>query len=810
MAQPSGGDGRVPGSREAGEGPAPADRGLLERVPAGVMRLASPLGDSRTQRLTRRLQYALFGYRPEPVPAFIGPVEPPEPCKTGICCSGGGIRSAAYNLGALQSLQTEGELEDAAYLTAVSGGSYIAAAFAMAGKTWTGSSRPPDDPANPTNGYDDSDPLLLETQPPFAPGTPEEQYLRNRSSYLAPDGSAKLYLGARLLFGLLFNVFFLALPVAAVGVAAGLVLYGPTLDGLRTTCDHARHPNCGFHPPPAWWIAPLALFVLAGCFGAFGVLRRPRSDWTRRACEVWATRLLIVAAGVALVTLALPAAVDLVAHHGARQGANLGTARNKAVATGGAGLAGVIAGVLTYVRSAIRSPRTLVADVKDIEGRVAKLGARTRRALVYLGAAVAGPLFFFAVAATALVVTFDVYDSHHGRLWLLVGAAGALALFAVVYAVADLTSWSLHPFYKRRLCGAFALKRISPNDLRCQGGRRGSVQETTAGVAVERDFDRLVPLSETALDKWPALVVCAAANVSDGGATPPGRSVTSFTFSANAVGGPLVGGIGTRTYEHAFDGRRARDLSLPSAVAMSGAAIAPSMGKLTHRSLRFLLTLANIRLGVWVPNPRWVAGFGDDHADRERRLFGRPRPSWLVRELLGRNRIDGRYVYVTDGGHYENLGLVELLRRGCTRIYCFDASGGRGFAELGDAVALARSEVGVEIYIDPTPLDPVGRPPTARQDAVLGTFEYRTGERGVLVYARTVLPPGAPWDVRAHQEADPRFPHDSTIDQLYTDQKFESYRALGEVAGGHAIAIMGQESPLPGAQADVAEMQPQS
>jgi hypothetical protein len=58
------------------------------------------------------------------------------------------------------------------------------------------------------------------------------------------------------------------------------------------------------------------------------------------------------------------------------------------------------------------------------------------------------------------------------------------------------------------------------------------------------------------------------------------------------------------------------------------------------------------------------------------------------------------------------------------------------------------------------------------------------------VYARNVMTLKAPWDVRTHHRADPRFPHDSTVDQLYTDQKFESYRALGRLAGEHALEEM--------------------
>src|SRR5213593_1030025 len=80
------------------------------------------------------------------------------------------------------------------------------------------------------------------------------------------------------------------------------------------------------------------------------------------------------------------------------------------------------------------------------------------------------------------------------------------------------------------------------------------------------------------------------------------------------------------------------------------------------------------------------------------------RPSFLYvfREALGLNDVRRKFVYVTDGGHWENLGLVELLRRGCGRIICMDAAGddlGKYFA-LSDAMALARSDLGVEIDID--------------------------------------------------------------------------------------------------------------
>lgn len=753
------------------------DHGLRDLVPASERWVAARLGDKRERRRLR-WRYLASGFRKEPLAAHREPVERPCPGRTGICCSGGGIRSAAFNLGALQTLQDARCLQTADYLAAVSGGSYIAAAFAMVAKTTADGSS------------DDSDLQLLEQQEPFAPGSPEEQYLRNRSDYLAPDRIAKLYLGYRILLGLLVNLVFVALPFFGATMLLGVIVYRHGFPAL-VTCASGSHENCatagsfvsrGVHLPLLYWLIPVMLAGASTVLGLIVMLLRVgavgpvSSDTVVRAMQVWSTRLLLGAALLALLTVALPELVALLHAHGTASGATAGTSSTKAVGVAGVGVAGLLAGVVAVLRE-------LLADANKALGAFGKLSARVRRVIVYAAAMVVGPLLLYAVVVFSMSFTLANAGSASNRDWLLGGALGALALFVLLYNVADITALSLHPFYKRRLCTAFALKRIRP-------ARAADAQQREQGIAAERNYDNLVRLSATGLDtsKWPTLIVCAAANISEPGATPPGRRVTSFTFSANTVGGPLVGATPTERFESVFGDVKARrrDLTLPAAVAMSGAAIAPSMGKSTPRALTFLLALANIRLGVWVPNPRWVEGWTG--------AWRRPSPSYLIRELLGRNRVDSRYLFVTDGGHYENLGLVELLRRGCTKIYCFDASGGEGFEALGDAVALARSELGVEIDIRPDRLMPGSARPKhealAAQIAVSAKFTYRDGTTGELVYARNVMSGGAPWDVRAHHLTDPSFPHNSTADQLYTDQKFESYRVLGAQAGARALTLM--------------------
>ena len=732
------------------------DHGLLRVKPR-------PLVDRETKKRHRK-RWLKTGWRPEPAPSRRGVLEEPTPTSVGICCSGGGIRSAAFNLGALQALDANEALRPATYLAAVSGGSYIAASMTMVATTW-----PANEDARPSEkhekGFDDSNPRLLEKEGPFARGSAEEQYLRNRCSYLAPDGSSKLFLVFRVLLGLVFNLFFLGLPLFAAGLLLGPLVYEPAYDVLD-----------GDLTVPLWANVVVAVAVAAAVVaGGTALLARLASDSRRLAAETWTVRLAVVAAAVFVALYLIPLALEVIRDYGDR-----GDGQRSAAGGGLLGTAGVVSmlvAVLAQLRARISEPATVLKDATGLSAWLRKLAPRVRTALVALVGAVVGPLIllgFFVLGAAI--------GAAHFALWLdLLVAIVATLLFAGLYFACDLNSWSLHPFYKRRLCSAFALKRV--------GDERSPEAE-------ERDYDRLVPLSMTAPEQqWPTLLVCAAANISDPGATPPGRGVSTFTFSNEAIGGPLVGAMSTEDYEGWLGKNRQRDITLPAAVAMSGAALSPSMGKMTNRAFTFLMALANVRLGVWVPNPRHVEDWSAEKVaighdcmpsgsyDRRRK----PRPSYLLRELLGKNRVDADFLYVSDGGHYENLGLVELLRRGCMTIYCFDASGGTSFEALGDAIALARSELEVEIDIDPRPLVPVGKRQLASRDCVVGDITYPgVSAKGRLVYARTVLTRDLPWDVHAYHEGDETFPHHSTADQLYTDQKFEAYRALGESAGRHA------------------------
>ncbi len=330
------------------------------------------------------------------------------------------------------------------------------------------------------------------------------------------------------------------------------------------------------------------------------------------------------------------------------------------------------------------------------------------------------------------------------------------------------------------------------------------------------------------------MIFSAAANLTGFERTPPGRHATSYTMSHDWVGGPQVGYVRTGELMEPPPGsseprRRphlaaslVRDLTVQSAIAVSGAAFASAMGR-QQRAFQTLLALSNARLGTWLPNPAWLSersGSGDWLQPRLPRIR---RLNYLLREIVGSFDAGDRLLLVTDGGHYENLGLVELLRHRCRTVYCLDASGDAPplATTLGDAIALAREELGVTITLD-NPLDivPGSADPLSPTDplaalsrrlskgvVVTGTITYPQafqlpGEHepradGRLILAKTRLHADMSPDVLSYAQRHPTFPYDSTSDQWFDQGQFNAYYALGTFLGAQAAAA----SPATVAQA---------
>jgi hypothetical protein len=259
------------------------------------------------------------------------------------------------------------------------------------------------------------------------------------------------------------------------------------------------------------------------------------------------------------------------------------------------------------------------------------------------------------------------------------------------------------------------------------------------------------------------------------------RKAESFTAS------PLHSGssrLGYRDSKHYGDGD---GISLGTAVAISGAAASPNMGYHSSPPLALLLTLLNVRLGWWLGNPGKA---GEETYTRSSPPFAiKP----LLFELFGQTTDSADYVYLSDGGHFENLALYEMVRRRCRHIVVIDAGCDKefAFADLGNAVrkiwidfgiaisfstlkALTfREDKGVTYKTDEPPFYAVGiiHYPEATNDE----------EHGVILYIKPCYLGGRITNagVRNYATANVDFPHQSTGDQWFSESQLESYRALG-------------------------------
>lgn len=227
-----------------------------------------------------------------------------------------------------------------------------------------------------------------------------------------------------------------------------------------------------------------------------------------------------------------------------------------------------------------------------------------------------------------------------------------------------------------------------------------------------------------------------------------------------------------------------------------------------HRSL---LAISNARLGTWLPNPAYLSRLAaEDPPWWLPRLPSIRRLTYLLREVFGQFPADNPLLLVTDGGHYENLGLVELLRQGCRKVYCIDASGDSPpFPEtLFQAVALAKEELGVTITIQDylslvpgsaeplKPADPLKKLSArlSKSAVAVGEITYPTpleaGDptscRGTLIFAKALLTPDMPAQLLAYAQAQQIFPRDGTGDQWFSGDQFDAYQELGRYVGASA------------------------
>lgn len=393
-----------------------------------------------------------------------------------------------------------------------------------------------------------------------------------------------------------------------------------------------------------------------------------------------------------------------------------------------------------------------------------------------------GPLGFLA-EGTALIGTWlgSVFAPLHdgwqwqgatGDLVLAYGGVG-LAAFVITRLFYDVNATSFNRFYRDRLSRAYMLNAWPDNN---DGPGR-------AGVC-HNDAQKLSDLDES-LSSYHLINTTLNVQTSRKG-NLRGRNGAFFVMSRNYMGGPLTGYRATSEMED-----RQAEVDLATAVAISGAAAAPNMGAETRRALTFVLTLLNIRLGHWLPHPRVFTApvYRVPVLGRVLKAvvspFMRVTPIYLLREMLGQLDETGRHINLTDGGHLENLGVYELLRRRCRLIIACDgeADPDTSFKGLANAIRLARIDLGVNVEIDVDALRVRDGDDWSRAHGAVGRIHYGGGEYGYLIYIKSSMTGDEPVSIRKYRDDDPSFPHQTTADQFFDEAQFEAYRALGYHAG---------------------------
>jgi hypothetical protein len=616
----------------------------------------------------------------------------------GLALSGGGIRSAAFNMGVLQTLARTGLLTRIDYLSTVSGGGYIGSCL-----SWL-RAHVPVSQAQRLGAI------------PLADGTGTVlDWLRAHGRYLiAGKGLSGWTLGASILSGTLLNLCVL-LPIflflIEISSADWFEFGWPPY--LRLPAAGSVRAHDGF-----------MLLAIGG-----GVLL---------------ASYLLATLAFALSTV-LPPLRALSAGNFIRQ--RLGVLLASALSCIGIGLLPVLAGIEETAVSLVNLEYT-----KDVTRYGTWLGPLITGLLSVRQAnkkgahsdtfAVAGLVLLLAGGFTGLYHLANHTDLLQSPLFL-----GWTVLSVVLAFACDINAISMHSYYRSRLAEAF-LPEVG-----------GESHETRHPLTF-----RLTDLEATT--GAPFHIINATLNT-----TSSKDARLRARNGENMILSPLYCGSASTGYRRTSNYLRG-ELTLSTAFAVSGAAVDPDTYATNSRPVSFLMALLNVRLGIWVLNPR--------HEPRRLRW-----PAWyqlMLREMLGMglDEKDAR-IHLSDGGHFENLGVYELLRRRCRYIIVSDAGADPNatLADLGQAVQRARADLGAEVEICADPMFHGDGEKLRKQAHLVGNVSYADGSRGEILYLKALLTENLGADIYGYWRTNPEFPNQPTSDQFYGELQFDCYRELG-------------------------------
>ncbi len=698
--------------------------------------------------------------------------------RAGIALSGGGIRSASFGLGILQALAKGNWLREFDYLSTVSGGGYSGASLSYLlhlSRTDGEGHVPKFDVSQHYFPY-----LSYPMVGTHGTGADSEERkkgallrrLRQNAKYLTPgDGISIMSL-----LGVVLRNSFTSIVVHG-GVIALVLL---VLVGVRFLEASGTGWPPEFRMNTVMWACAVAFgayALLSGIYlffsGFFDVVFCDVDVYRWRRWYEKAVHWLLWASIALFIVAILPWLYAV-----AKQARTVYSLYAGAAST----CFGVVASVWAFVKS---------SDVKKPK--------------VPIGLVVAVASVLLLAGFVLLAFWLVLYLEAEVGVWT--GAGLILLALLLVGWIPSVNYLSVHRYYRDRLMEAFMPDKGEIDDPETRGGITHGGNETMLGAVcgVEKHG------GGADKDYGPYHLICAnVVLVSSKNPRYRGRGGDSFVFSPLFTGSHATGWNPTNQVP-------GKGMTLATAMAISGAAVNPNTGGggegVTRQPvLSVLMSMLNIRLGYWLANPYRTQQAADadptpEPASAASRILFKPNMLYPgLWESFGRSNLkeDERFVLLTDGGHFENLGVYELLRRRLKLVVVCDgtADAHYTFADLANALEKARADFGVLVDIASADLDdlvpyPVGKTgteassevPMAKRGYLVAPIRYApvpgahaagpTDDCGLLIYITTTFFKELDASLYGYRKAHPSFPDEPTSDQFFDEKQFESYRELG-------------------------------